>query len=110
MNTVLDEKTKKRLKTMKYVALIPFFGYLIVVFWSASVIDRRSGNRIKTLSFMFVSLIILALCAVPVILVIYFFILGKTEEVGLLIFLYLLLAYLLYLGAAYATLAYLNRK
>lgn len=102
--------TKKILRVLNFLAFIPYFGYLIIVFWGAFMIDKFGKGKIYTLSFMILSLIILALFSLPIIVVMCFFIIGKVEPVSLQIIILMLLSYVIFLCAALTTVAVLKRK
>ncbi len=68
----------KKLKVHQWLSFVPFFGFVIVLFFGAFQIKKRTRRYFPTYTFMAFSLIALLLCALIALGVYYFFVVDLT--------------------------------
>lgn len=103
-------KSTNTVKNLCIISLIPFIGYLIVLFISAHKIKNKTQSQLSIFGFMFLSMLILISISLIYVPVIYFCILGKIQPLALQIFLILLLSYIYFLITAICTVFILKSK
>lgn len=70
---MLDDKTKKILRILNYVAFIPVFGFIIVCFYGFFLLDKKKKSCLPAFIFGTLSLVCLAFFVCIVYFAFYFF-------------------------------------
>ena len=101
-------KQNKTIKILNYISLIPYIGYIIVLFVGAFKVEHYKKGKQYTLSFMLLSMICLAIFGAIAFLIVVLFIVNQEFFKPIVIIAISILFYVAFLCAAISTNAVLK--